>query len=184
MARRTREIPIDVEGRDKNKVYLITEMSAFDTENWCMDVINAIVRNVDRETLFLILPLFYSYLNNLNEKPLTEEETLELLKTQAGDNAINIEQSTQALGINFFLMFFQLPNDEFKKLAMPLLDCCKYFTSYESKVTDDIFNSSLYCEEPTTLSILKKAAFGLHTDFFMNAVKQTLPSLTAKITEK
>ncbi|CAI3933351.1 hypothetical protein [Commensalibacter communis] len=184
MARRTREIQIAEEGRDKGKVYLITEMSAFDTENWCMDVINAIVRNVDRETLALILPVFYSYLNNLNEKPLTEEEALELLKTQADESAINIEQSAQALGINFFLMFFQLPNRELKELAMPLLSCCKHFTSYEGKVTDDILNNPLYCEEPSTFSILKKAAFGLHTDFFVNAVKRTLPSLTAQTSEK
>lgn len=184
MARRTRDVPINEVGRDKGKMYLITEMSAFDTEIWCKRVINAIVRNADKDELLLVLPLFYSYINNLNEKTPTQEEMVDLLKSEAQENKINIDQASEALGINFCLMYMQLPPEELEGLSLTLLKCCKHYTSYEAKVTDDVLNNPLYCEEASTLMILQKEAFGLHTDFFVNAVKQHLPSLTAKVIGK
>lgn len=45
MARKTANITIDDEGRDKGKVFLITEMSAAQAERWAMRSLLALMRN-------------------------------------------------------------------------------------------------------------------------------------------
>lgn len=45
MARKTKDVTVTAEGRDKGKIFRITEKSAVDTEKWCMRVLTAIGRS-------------------------------------------------------------------------------------------------------------------------------------------
>lgn len=180
MTRRTVELQIIDEGRDKGKMFLITEMSAFETEKWANRLINAILRNSREDELIELIPLFHSYINNLNQDTKGIESQVKALKKEIDLNGINISQSTQVLALNFANFFFKLPYEEFLSVSEPLLECCKHFISYENKVTDDVINNiNVYIEEAPTIYTLKKAAFALHTDFFIKAVMRTMEILTA-----
>lgn len=171
MARRSIELKIQEKGRDQGKLFKITEMSAFDTEEWAERSINAIIRNANSEELNILLPLVYSYMHQLNEGKSFEE-----IKTASEEGKAIINQATETLAIYFAAMFFQLPYDDLKILTTPLLKCCAiYLNPGQNDLAEPVLNNpNQYIEESATLFTLKREAFKLHTDFFMSGAKQHL----------
>lgn len=181
MARKEKEFQITQDGRDKGKLYLIKEMSAFETEKWSMRTLNAIMRNLREDEVAAYLPIFYSYLNGLNKPPVTQEEQVEKLKVAAQKDDITIASPSEVLALNFFYIIFSLPYDDFLNATVPLLECCYHIgdLSRQSPPPNIMSNIDLYCEEVPTISELRKQAFLLHLDFFITAVKQNLEKFTA-----
>lgn len=171
MARRSIDIKIEDKGRDQGKLFKITEMSAFDTEEWAERTINAILRNATPDDLAVMLPLVYSYVQQLNENK-TLEEVIE--DREEGKAAMG--QATESLALYFSSMFFQLPYDEMRVVSDPLLKCCSiYLNPGQSELTEPVLNNpTQYIEEAATIFGLKREAFKLHTDFFTSGVKRYL----------
>lgn len=171
MARRAIDIKIEEKGRDQGKLFKITEMSAFETEEWAERSINAILRNATTQDLTLLLPLVYSYVQQVNEDKTVKEVIQE---TEEGKAAIN--QATEGLALYFASMFFQLPYDELRIVSDPLLKCCSiYLNPGQSEMTEPVLNNpNQYIEEPATIFGLKREAFRLHTDFFTSGAKHHL----------
>lgn len=174
MARRSIDIKIEEKGRDQGKLFKITEMSAFDTEEWAERAINAILRNATSQDLAVLLPLVYSYVQQVNEDKSLEEVVED---REEGKAAIN--QATESLAIYFASMFFQLPYDELRVVSDPLLQCCSiYLNPGQTQMTEPVLNNpTQYIEEPSTIFSLKREAFKLHTDFFTQNVKSRLTVL-------
>lgn len=176
MARRTKDVRIHEAGRDQGKVFKITEMSAFETEKWATCSINAILRNATSQDIAMLLPLTYSYIQQLNQ-PKTLEET----QKDVEEGKAALLNSTEALAVYFAQMFFSLPFEELQQVADPLLNCCViYLTPGQNDLTESLSqNPNLYVEEPSTLYVLRKEAFALHTDFFIQGVRSYLSQYTA-----
>lgn len=181
MARKEKEFQITEDGRDKGKLYLIKEMSAFETEKWAMRTVNAIMRNLREDEVETYLVLFYSYLNSLNKPPVTQEEQVEKLKEAAQKDDIIISSPAEILALNFFNTLLSLPYDDYANATGPLLECCYSVVdlSRQSPPPNIMSNIDIYCEEVPTIFELRKQAFLLHLDFFIAAVKQNLEKFTA-----
>ncbi|CAK7192381.1 hypothetical protein COMNV_00577 [Commensalibacter sp. Nvir] len=179
MARRNVDIKIEEKGRDQGKLFKITEMSALDTEAWASRAINAILRNVSVEHYQSLFPLIYSYVSGVNNfSEIEEKEQLsELTKTLENGQTV-FDKPLEALALYFANSFFTLPYDDLIQVGDPLLNCCSiYLNPGQSDLTDPIKNNiNQYIEETSTLYILKREVFKLHTDFF---IKATLPFLKA-----
>lgn len=171
MTRKSIELVIEEKGRDTGKLFKITEMSAFNTEAWAIRAINALLRNTNNDEVYGLLPLVYSYFKQLNEP-----KTLNTVLEEANQGQAAILNPTENMAIYFSHRFFQLPYDELKVLSDPLLDCCAiYLDPGKSDLTRPLLdNVNTFVEEPSTLSILRREAFKLHTDFFIKGVGQYL----------
>ncbi|CAI3955148.1 unnamed protein product [Commensalibacter communis] len=178
MARRSIDIKIEEKGRDQGKLFKITEMSAFDTEAWAERAINAILRNATAQDLSVLLPLVYSYVQQVNEDKSLEEVVED---REEGKAAIN--QATESLAIYFASMFFQLPYDELRVVSDPLLQCCAiYLNPGQSQITEPVLNNpTQYIEEASTIFGLKREVFKLHTDFFTNGAKRHLSKFLSQM---
>ncbi|MDI2091684.1 hypothetical protein [Commensalibacter oyaizuii] len=180
MARRTTDIKITEPGRDQGKLFKITEMSAFDTEEWAEKTINAVLRNVDRKDLLLLLPVVYTYIQDLSEN-----KTVEQVIEEKGEGKATISQATEYLSIYFSSLVFQLPFDALKQIMEPLLNCCSiYLSPGQTELTEPVSNNfSQYIEEPSTIFALKREAFKLHTDFFIKGSRPHLAQLISTINQ-
>lgn len=167
MARRTIDVKIQEKGRDQGKLFKITEMSAFDTEQWVTRSINAILRHAHSDEVALLLPLVYSYTQQLNE-----EKTMEAVLEDAKIGKTTILNAAESLAIYMSSMFFRLPFEELQKVTKPLLDCASiYLDPNQSELTESILNNpNQYIEEPLTIYTLEREAFKLHSDFFSTGV--------------
>lgn len=171
MARRSVDIKIQEKGRDQGKLFKITEMSAFDTEKWAEQAINAILRNANSQELVLLLPLVYSYVQQTNDI-----KSFEKIIEEKKEGKATVVQATETLAIYFASVFFQLPYDELCGVSDPLLNCCSiYLSPGQNDLTDLIKNNiNQYIEEASTIVFLKKEAFKIHTNFFTQKAKVSL----------
>ena len=137
MARKSVTITIEKEGRDKGKIFVITEMSAFATEEWASRV-------------------FFALMNAGAEIP----------DNIISSGLAGIAYQTGADFFKFiFSTLAKVPHYTAKPILDDLMACVRYQpgisgTTVElGQLQDDI-------EEMSTLLTLKKAAFQLHFDFF------------------
>lgn len=171
MARRSVELKIQEPGRDQGKLFKITEMSAFDTEEWAERSINAILRNANKEDISFLIPLVYTYVQEA-----TIESSYEELMKKNDEGMVKIQQATEKLAVYLSSLFFSLPYDDLKIVVKPLFDCCSiYLNLGQNDLVEPILNNpNHYIEEVSTIIALKREAFKLHTDFFTRDAKRYL----------
>lgn len=171
MARRSVELKIQEPGRDQGKLFKITEMSAFDTEEWAERSINAILRNANKEDISFLIPLVYTYVQEA-----TIESSYEKLMEKNDEGMVKIQQATEKLAVYLSSLFFSLPYDDLKIVVKPLFDCCSiYLNPGQNDLVEPILNNpNHYIEEVSTIIALKREAFKLHTDFFTRDAKRYL----------
>ena len=171
MARRSVELKIQEPGRDQGKLFKITEMSAFDTEEWAERSINAILRNANKEDISFLIPLVYTYVQEA-----TIESSYEELMEKNDEGMVKIQQATEKLAVYLSSLFFSLPYDDLKIVVKTLFDCCSiYLNPGQNDLVEPILNNpNHYIEEVSTIIALKREAFKLHTDFFTRDAKRYL----------
>lgn len=171
MARRSIELKIQEKGRDQGKLFKITEMSAFDTEEWAERSINAILRNATKEDISFLLPLVYTYVQEA-----TIETSYEEIMEKVEEGSAAIHQAAEKLAVYLSSLFFNLPYDDLKGAVAPLLKCCAiYLNPSQNDLAEPILsNPNQYIEEVSTIIALKREAFKLHTDFFTSGAKRYL----------
>lgn len=171
MARRSVELKIQEPGRDQGKLFKITEMSAFDTEEWAERSINAILRNANKEDISFLIPLVYTYVQEA-----TIESSYEELMEKNDEGMVKIQQATEKLAVYLSSLFFSLPYDDLKIVVKPLFYCCSiYLNPGQNDLVEPILNNpNHYIEEVSTIIALKREAFKLHTDFFTRDAKRYL----------
>lgn len=173
MARRTKEITIAINGRDKGKKFEIVEMSAFDTEKWSTLAVSTIINRASPQMRQLLISATYAYVSYIN---VNEIDNLQ----NAGK--IAIEEPTKLLAKTLAEQFFELPPGEVGSVVDQLLNCCYLVTEEEGNVYKyPVMSIVDQIEEASTLTLLKREAFKMHTDFFLNYM--TLRSMAPEETK-
>lgn len=198
--RRTKSVSFQT-GRDKGKIFTITEMDAFSCEDWARNAVSAVYRCAvpsDQGILSLIASnirdAFTQTEGVLVELPsdgsLTRESP-EILQTEADLKAAKDEEKrearesapTQMAAILGLRLFMQLPAAEQLSALRPLLQC----VTMEIKGKDVPVHEGgsvtaaarAFIEDPTTILRLQAEAFRMHTDFFTPAVASIFDAMTA-----
>lgn len=161
-------VTITNNNRDRGKKFKIHEMSAFESEKWASCAINSLIRSSPMATADVISDAASAFVLSIN-KPIQQED----IKLNEEINEKLIDFSMESLATVFASQFFNAPNAEYDELSSKLLWQCEAFKMLDTngveiyeKLTPE--NIDIYIEEASTIYTLKREAFKLHTDFFIN----------------
>lgn len=161
-------VTITNDNRDLGKKFKIHEMSAFESEKWASCAINSLIRSSSMATADVISDAASAFVLSIN-KP-KQQENIEFAEEI---NEKLIDFSMESLATVFASQFFNAPNAEYDELSSKLLWQCEAFKMLDTngveiyeKLTPE--NIDIYIEEASTIYTLKREAFKLHTDFFIN----------------
>lgn len=161
-------VTITNNNRDKGKKFKIHEMSAFESEMWASRVINSLIRSSPMATADVISNAASAFVLSINKT--IQQEDIEFTEEI---NEKLIDFSMESLATVFASQFFNAPNAEYDELSSKLLWQCEAFKMLDTKGVEiyeklDPENIDIYIEEASTIYTLKREAFKLHTDFFIN----------------
>lgn len=150
MSRKSITFTIEAEGRDKDKVFVITEMSAWKGFDWASRV-------------------FFAIMN----AGVTIPESL------AQSGIAGIAHITGAdFGQLVFSTLAKVPHYTAKPILDELMQCVKISPGEDSRIIRDLVENDI--EEILTILSLQKEAFKLHFDFFAIGGQSTTASATAE----
>lgn len=161
-------VTITNDNRDRGKKFKIHEMSAFESEKWASCAINSLIRSSPMAVSDVISDAATAFVLSIN-KP-KQQENIEFAEEI---NEKLIDFSMESLATVFASQFFNAPNAEYDELSSKLLWQCEAFKMLDTNGVEiyeklDPENIDIYIEEASTIYTLKREAFKLHTDFFIN----------------
>ncbi|MXV35672.1 MULTISPECIES: hypothetical protein [unclassified Saccharibacter] len=181
-------------GRDKGRMFKITEMDAFSCEEWAREALGLVARSIsgpDSPLLSMMASaLRESFLDEEPEpvqvpKESTSKRTAEVVENVKRERAEEAKLKTidkredspmnlaALLGLRIFL---QLSPSEQNAALAPLMACCElkdedgqWHPVYEDGRVSDYARATLM--DARTITQLRAKAFGLHADFFTPAAR-------------
>ena len=175
-------------GRDKGKVFTITEMDAFTAEETFREALSSVYRCAIAEDQGILSFIAQGIRDAFSEPepvevPLPSDGSLtkdspqiqqvqrDMQEAEAEKREASRESSpTQMAALLGLRLFLQLPYTEQKRALDPLLACVTFeamgkdYPVMEKGVIHNVARAHI--EDPTTIVRLRAEAFRMHTDFF------------------